>query len=376
MARAAYIADAGSLMARFQCQRCHEGTDLPAVPREKHCVRCHQDIQAGQFAVDAATLRRWQGNLRSLPAVPSLFGIGRRLRREWVAKYLQQPSDLRPALPALMPRLAISDTQARRIATWLVPEEGPEVLLPTSPALLAQGRSLLESRGCGSCHRFSGVPALPATPPPLSLSQEEQRLGLLLAPDLRYTRERFQSGSLVRWLRDPKSLKPDSAMPTIPLGEAEATAIAAYVMHATLAPVPRPEVPVRLPLLTRRVSFSEVNEQVFRRTCWHCHSTPEYAMGDGGPGNTGGFGFAGRGLNLASYSDVLSGSLDDRGQRRSIFLPLADGTPRLLAVLLARQRELAGELAPGLRGMPLGLPALSAEQVQLVESWIAQGRPQ
>lgn len=99
-------------------------------------------------------------------------------------------------------------------------------------------------------------------------------------------------------------------------------------------------------------------------------------MGDGGPGNTGGFGFADRSLNLASYSDVLSGSLDDRGQRRSIFLPLADGTPRLLAVLLARQRELAGELAPGLRGMPLGLPALSAEQVQLVESWIAQGRPQ
>jgi hypothetical protein len=27
------------------------------------------------------------------------------------------------------------------------------------------------------------------------------------------------------------------------------------------------------------------------------------------------------------------------------------------------------------RGMPLGLPALTPEQVQLVESWIAQGRP-
>lgn len=99
-------------------------------------------------------------------------------------------------------------------------------------------------------------------------------------------------------------------------------------------------------------------------------------MGDGGPGNTGGFGFAGRGLNLATYSDVLSGSLDDRGDRRSIFMPGADGTSILMGVLLARQHELAGQIVPGVRGMPLGLPALSPEQVQLVESWIAQGRPQ
>jgi hypothetical protein len=27
------------------------------------------------------------------------------------------------------------------------------------------------------------------------------------------------------------------------------------------------------------------------------------------------------------------------------------------------------------RGMPLGLPPLEPEQIQLVESWIAQGRP-
>jgi hypothetical protein len=26
-------------------------------------------------------------------------------------------------------------------------------------------------------------------------------------------------------------------------------------------------------------------------------------------------------------------------------------------------------------GMPLGLPALSPEEIQLVDSWIAQGRP-
>lgn len=375
-ARAAHIEDGGSLMARFECNRCHEGAGQPVVGRNKHCVRCHQEILDGRFDVDAVTLRRWQGNLRSLPAVPSLTGIGRRLRRDWLAKYLQQPTDLRPALPAMMPSLALGDTQARRIATWLVPDEGPAITLPASPAQLSLGRTLIEQKGCGSCHAFSGVPALPATPPPIALRDAERRLGLLLAPDLRYSRERLQSGSLVGWLRDPKSLKPDTAMPTIPLSEAEAMAIASYLMQAPLSAITPVPVPVRLPLLARRVSFVEVNEQVLRRTCWHCHSTPEFAMGDGGPGNTGGFGFRPRGLNLASYAEVLSGSLDDAGQRRSIFLPLPDGTPRLVAVLLARQRELAGQPVPGLRGMPLGLPALSNEQIQLVESWIAQGRPQ
>jgi len=185
-----------------------------------------------------------------------------------------------------------------------------------------------------------------------------------------------QTAYLVQWLRDPASIKPDSKMPKIPLSQEQATAIAAYVMTAPLAPSPPPVLPTRLPVLQRRVSFAEVNDQVFRRTCWHCHSTPEFAMGDGGPGNTGGFGFAGRGLNLATYSDVLAGSLDDQGERRSIFVPQADGTSILLRALFARQKELAGQITPGVYGMPLGLPALTAEQLQLVESWIAQGRPQ
>ena len=60
----------------------------------------------------------------------------------------------------------------------------------------------------------------------------------------------------------------------------------------------------------------------------------------------------------------------------SVFAPTKDGTPRLVAALIARQKEEAGQIDPEVRGMPLGLPALTAEQVQIVESWIAQGRPQ
>jgi cytochrome c5 len=373
---AALEEDGARLMQRFECNRCHAGTLLPEVPLEKDCVRCHQQILRGRFRVEADTLRRWQQSIVSLPTTPSLLGAGTRLRRSFIEAFLLKPHELRPGLIAMMPRLALTPGQARAIAKALVPNEILATKLP--PGDMKLGRQLLDSKGCGTCHRFTGVPELVASPLPIAMPPAELAEGIMLAPDLRYTRDRFQPAALVHWLLAPTELKTDTRMPRIPLDETQARALAEYISKISISPTAiagKKTLPARLPVLGRAVRFAEVNERVFRRTCWHCHATPEYAMGDGGPGNSGGFGFAPRGLNLATYSDVASGSLDDKGRRRSIFLPLKDGTPRLVAVLLARQQELAGEEVPGLRGMPLGLPALAPEQIQLVESWIAQGRP-
>ncbi|MFO0572318.1 MAG: cytochrome C oxidase Cbb3, partial [Polyangiaceae bacterium] len=135
-------------------------------------------------------------------------------------------------------------------------------------------------------------------------------------------------------------------------------------------------VPPRLPVLDRKVTFDEVDTQVLRKTCRHCHTNPDIARGDGGPGMTGGFGFAPRKLDFSTYESTNGGLLDLKGERMSVFSKTKDGTPLLVAGLIARQREEAGEIDPDVRGMPLGLPAVSAEDVQLVETWIAQGRPQ
>jgi hypothetical protein len=118
-----------------------------------------------------------------------------------------------------------------------------------------------------------------------------------------------------------------------------------------------------------------VQARVLRKVCWHCHSQPDFTRGDGGPGMTGGFGFAPRGLDLSTYSGVLSGLRDREGRGTSVFTPRADGEPLLVAVLRARQAEECG-VTTELRGMPLGLPALSAEEIQLVDSWVEQGRPE
>jgi mono/diheme cytochrome c family protein len=376
---------ASKLVEKFQCTRCHDVPGSEPAVRDKHCVRCHQQIHAGTFTLDQGTLSpetldRWRTHIQSLRSAPSLVAASR-LRRAWVTGFLLRPYDVRPGSVAQMPRLALTDAEAAQLATALVPVETLTTIEP-SPAEVARGEQLFGQLACGRCHRFTGATVDdPARHAAGQLTDqlrrtggevEQQAIAWTLAPDLRFARERVQPGQLAAWIE-----RPGGAMPVIAgVGPREASALAAYIATTPLAAIATPEVPARLPVLAREVTYAEVSAAVFRATCWHCHAVPDFARGDGGPGNSGGFGFAPRGLDLSSYTGISEGSFDDTGERRSIFAKLPDGTPRVVAHLMARHVEAAGGSVDGVRGMPLGLPPLSLAQIQLVESWVAQGRPQ
>lgn len=374
---------AAALMQRFECHRCHEGTGLPPPPIEKQCVGCHRALLAGESPlgdpISPDVLARWQGNLRSLNVAPSLAASDR-FRRDWLVAFLREPHDLRPGLPAMMPRLALSADAIALLAAHLSPSPGA-ALPPTTAEALTRGRSLYAAAGCDACHAFAGVMPRRSGAYAAAIGQPHSVWpsadAIALAPDLAVTRRRFRPERLVEWLRDPPAMKPDTPMPRIGLTAAQAQALAAFVMHAPLAPDPPPAVGERLPPLERPVSYAEVEARVLRKVCWHCHADAVLAHGDGGPGNSGGFGFPARGLDLSSYIGAAKGSRGDDGRRRSVFrpAPAAPAMPRLVAHLVARHHEVAGKPIPGLRGMPLGLPPLPWADIQLVESWIAQGRP-
>ncbi len=380
------------LVVKFECSRCHDGLakaspiPLPEKPPEdvtaadatkvdnKHCYHCHAAILDGAYkAPKPATTARWKKNVEALRDVPTLTGAHQRFRRSWVEGYLLKPHDLRPRLAPTMPRLALTPAEARDIAAFLVPDDAAK---PTPPAPSAdtvhEGRELFEKKGCVACHVITGTAPF-KTGAPAKQGERGITAAMRLAPDLRNARERMSFDTIVRWIRKPGTIKSDALMPETAMTDDEAQKIASFLVGEALAPEEPKKAPARLPVLERHVSYEEVKARVFNKICWHCHSDADYAIGDGGPGNTGGFGFVPRGLNLAAYDGILSGSLDDKGERRSVFEPMADGTPRLLAALLSRWTEEAGGEDPNIRGMPLGLPALSAEDLQLVESWIAQG---
>lgn len=362
-----------ALVLQFECNRCHDGTGHPAAADGKHCVHCHENIMADRFKAPPATIARWKPRVKDLQFAPSLEATGARFDRKWLASYLLQPADLRPHLQQSMPRLALSASDARDIAAYLAPA-GAHEAAKAAPAKgdLGKGRQLLETKGCGSCHVMTGVAALPASaPPPMESFEKAHRL----APDLRFARERMSAAKMTAWLADPKAVKSDTLMPKIALSAEEIRDLTAYLLEAELTLPPKPPRFARLPVLERKVTFKEVDEKVFHRTCWHCHSEPDFAIGDGGPGNSGGLGFKPRGLNLSDYAGIIAGDVDDKGERQSVFAKDAEGVPRIVRALIARHDEEQGAETGKVRGMPLGYAPLSAEDIQLVETWAAQGRP-
>ena len=372
--------DRGRELARhYECNRCHDGLDIGSIPLEKHCYHCHQDILADKFkAARGEVAKKWKAHVGYARDVPSLENAGMRFSATWLERFLLNPYDLRPRLRTSMPRLAVTPAEARDIAAYVTKDKLDSEEPSLAGADLAVGRQLMETKGCGACHSFSGVDPLPEAPPDLPSDDPyafEDRQPVALAPDLSHARERLGPREVINWVRNPQKVKHDTPMPQIELTDDELRQIAAYVLTAPLRPAAARTVPERLPVLERKVTYQEISDRVLGTTCRHCHSDPDIARGDGGAGNTGGFGFRPRGVNLRDYASTAAGRLDDEGQRQSLFAPLADGTPRLLAALLARQAEEIGQLRPDVRGMPLGLPALSAEDIQLVETWIAQGRP-
>lgn len=95
--------------------------------------------------------------------------------------------------------------------------DGPQI----AGADPARGLTLVESHGCGTCHVIPGVD-WPRGQVGGSLKGFASRT--LIAGKLPN-----QPDVLVRWLRDPPALSPDTAMPATGLTDAQARDVAAYL---------------------------------------------------------------------------------------------------------------------------------------------------
>lgn len=85
----------------------------------------------------------------------------------------------------------------------------------------ARGMAVMERVGCAACHRIPGV-AWPQGSVGGALDGFAQRS--LIAGRLPN-----QPDTLVQWLRDPPSLSPETGMPPMPITDAEARDVAAYL---------------------------------------------------------------------------------------------------------------------------------------------------
>jgi mono/diheme cytochrome c family protein len=380
------VARGRRLVERAQCGRCHA---LPgavaATPRQRSCAGCHAWIHATREDPTAAALHRrefplWDRYMLTVASfleVPDLTASAARLDQAFVARYLRAPFKVRPTLPEEMIRTGFDDDDAAAVAAWLAwaamrpwsPAAQAAAAIPrsSSAADVASGKLLFERLACGACHAAGGRAATVAGP---------------AAPDLGFARERMSPATTAAFIADPSGMGGETRMPRYPISATQVARLRDFLLALPdLAPPVAPAL-AELPLLTRPVAYAEVRAQVLDRICIHCHMDGKRNGGEGGPGNTGGLGYRGAGLDLESWAGLRRGALDPRGRRVSILSAFRGEEAPLVARLRLRYAEHARELAGpaavtagGRPGMPLGLPPLTPEQFRLVRSWVAQGAP-
>ncbi|MFI5299174.1 MAG: hypothetical protein ACHREM_13845 [Polyangiales bacterium] len=405
------IADGSAVFTKHECTRCHEIDDQPAPARPFQCTGCHQMILAltpgtpdFQRAVDhngAEVIARYQRNIKHLIEVPRLTGIAKRVRLDWIASYLKEPYDVRPMLEESMFRHRLSATDVTRVVRYFaaiagVPDPATHVQDLREPLMsdvnrrVRDGESLFMNRGCPACHLF-GNRKDGITGDGLPMPSIAARL----APNLRFARERTRPDVVIDWLLDPESIAPGTKMPKLTLTRDEAETIVDFMWSADpqLEPVPKldPRATLTPPKpLTRTVTYAEMKERVLGKVCVHCHMNDHER--DNGPGNHGGLGYRGDGLSMRTYETLVRGVLERDGKRRSVLIAEpGETTPPIVLVMLQRKIEGArDQLAPlhdhelphfpsaedvraEAPGMPLGLPAMSDEEIQILVTWIAQG---
>ncbi len=349
----------------LQCNDCHAIPGVPAAARTDSCVGCHawvKSVSGNPAAREKAMMifpkwARYEQNVKTYFTVPDLAVSAARLDPAWVRKYLADPYDTRPAMSETMVRLGADPATIEGIVSWFASRAIPAAATPKpSAANVPAGEKLFTERGCTACHTFGGRFLGP---------------GIAAAPDLQHARERMTDDVIAAWIRQPSTFG-SVQMPDLGLTAAEALQLRDFIVladpqtHASPVSVAT-SAPPRSPVAAPR--WDDVESRVFGKICVHCHMDPAQNEGRVGPGNGGGFGWPGTGIELQTYGSVRTNK------------------DRILAAMHRREDEASrdyvqpGELPavlvrPKLPGMPLGLPPIPADDIAMVELWYANGAPQ
>ncbi len=260
--------------------------------------------------------------------------------------------------------MSLSEDEAAQIAEAFYASKQPSKKIRLGNR--ESGLKLIKERGCLSCHYFSGVLK---EGPVSNLSSESVRL----APDLRFATDRMTDEMLSSWLTDPQKVSKSSLMPKPQLLTAEIEDIIA-ALHSTQRHLEQlPSFDRTLKVVSEKITFEQINSRIFDRVCRHCHANEAKTGGPAGAGNTGGFGYLARGLDLSGERGLRRGVfIRGTKQYRSVIAPGEDGLPLIVKVLIARHDEMAGRSDNQIIGMPLGLSPIAREDIELLYNWCIQ----
>jgi len=183
---------------------------------ELNCTACHT-VEGGAAARVAAR------------GAPKLGTEGLRLEPQWLRQWLTSPSASKPGtgMPHVWGGISESErTQAvDELVHYLVSVQpaGDPTFLAADRARVGMGRDLYHTVGCVACHAPTERPA----DMPVDVFERARREAVPLG-DLA---SKYPGGELIRFLLDPLRHRPGGRMPSMGLSDAEARAIATFLLR-------------------------------------------------------------------------------------------------------------------------------------------------
>lgn len=195
------------------CGACHQEKQPPAAPvlsagrrliEELNCVGCH-DLPGYEKSF-----------------TPNLNGIGEKVNRPWLVRWLTDPSEIDPA--TRMPDFQLSSDETELLADFLMsfrrfPANAQLQPLPEdyesrweSEEFIELGKTRFREARCISCHSVEGK-------------------GGHLAPDLGKVASKLSPMWLFNFLGDPGRFQPGVPMPRYGLSDTDRAAVTAYMMN-------------------------------------------------------------------------------------------------------------------------------------------------
>ena len=137
---------------------------------------------------------------------PMLDTEGRKIQPNWLFKFFNNPTMIRPNLQVRMPSFEmISDKEWNSLIKYFqlkdgqtIPYETPHTIVKNSTKYKA-GEVIQEMGACDNCHFYG--------------NQKPKQAALTWGPNLALVKERLRSEWLIEWYRDPQAIMPGTKMP-------------------------------------------------------------------------------------------------------------------------------------------------------------------
>jgi mono/diheme cytochrome c family protein len=242
---------------RFGCTPCHQGQGRALTVKDAHgnvpfwkhplllegyieasCIRCHVDEKNIPIAPSASRGRELFKTLGCHgchlaqeyedmdPVGPPLVHLGSKVKAGWLVNWILNPRDY--LSDSRMPRFHLNDEEAKSVAAYLLDFKDPEIQdsrinfpFPASSAdqvLQSEGKKLLTTSGCITCHDLEGHEALGEI--------EINKIG----PNLTKLEKKVEPEWLFTWLKNPNVYRPGTKMPRFRFSDREARALTVYLL--------------------------------------------------------------------------------------------------------------------------------------------------